>query len=111
MYEDKGAKQDVYKQDSFKGDKKHYFVEADEMKELVKGGAINTGKHEELSRLIGKDIYVVIANDTDPAFTEGLMSAVQLKSEGSSVRRLVMDLDDRTEDEVEEIIESLRAVS
>ena len=103
MYEVKGAKQDV-----FKGEKKHYFVKADEMKELVKSGAINTGKHEELSRLIGKDIYVVIADDTDPAFTEGLMSAVQLKSEGSSVRRLIMDLDDRTETEVEEIIESLR---
>lgn len=100
MYAVKGAKQET-----FKDDKKHYLVDEKEMKELVKAGMNNIGKHQELSRLLEKDVYVVIGDSIDVSYTEGLMSVVQLKNEGDSVKRLLMEINGLTQEEAEAVIE------
>lgn len=86
MYQIKGAKQEVYK-----SEKRHYLVNAKEMKELVKSGMVNIGKNSELSRIMGEDIYTVIGDSIDPVYTEGLMSTIQLKNEGDSLKRLLVE--------------------
>lgn len=101
MYQVKGAKQDVY--DSRK---KHYLVDETEMKELVKAGLVNVGEHNELSRITGKKTYIVIGESIDVAYTEGLMSTVQLKSEGDSLKHMLKE-QGLTDEEIEEKIEAL----
>lgn len=85
MYQNKGTKQEVYK-----SDKKHYLVNEKEMKGLVKAGMINIGKQNELSRMLGEDRYMVIGDSIDVAYTEGLMSVIQLKSEGDSLKSMLL---------------------
>ena len=99
MYAIKGAKQEKYM-----GDKKHYIVEADEVAELAKAKMVNLGKHEELSRMMKKDVYVMVGESLDVAYTEGLMTTVQLRNEGDSLRRLLVEMNDMTEEEAEALI-------
>lgn len=101
MYQVKGAKQDVYN-----SDKRHYLVDESEMKELVKAGMHNVGENVELSRVLGKKTYVVIGDSTDVAYSEGLMSTIQLKSEGDSLKQLLKD-QGLTDEEIDDKIDSL----
>lgn len=86
MYQVKGETQEKYV-----GTKQHYLVPAKEMKELVKAGMINVGKHIEVSKAMGEDMYVIMGESYEPRFTEGLMSAVQIRTEGDSLKRLLME--------------------
>ena len=104
MYQVKGAKEE-----NFDRNLKHYLVDEKEMKELVKAKMYNTGKHEELSRILGKNIYVVMGMNTDPSYSAGLMSAIQLKNEGDSLKNVLRELGGMTDDEVEETIGNLAA--
>lgn len=106
MYEVKGAKQEHYV-----GDKAHYLVDAKEMKELVKAGMHNVGKHNELSRVLRKDIYMVIGDSLETRYTEGLMSIVQLKNEGDSLKHVLMELSDMTEKDIEELVDNMASES
>ena len=85
MYQNKGTKQEVYK-----SDKKHYIVNEKEMRALVKAGMVNIGKQDELSRILGEDKYMVIGDSIDVAYSEGLMSVIQLKSEGDSLKSMLL---------------------
>lgn len=100
MYAIKGAKQEKYH-----GTKKHYIVKADEVKELQKAKMHYVGKHEELSRVVGEDMYVMIGEAIDPNYTEGLLTAVQLRNEGDSVRKILADVQEMTEEEANDRIE------
>lgn len=102
MYQVKGAKQE-----RFVDNKKVYYVEEKEMKELVKAGMMNTGEHKELSRVLGKKIHAVVGDSIDTQYTEGLMSVIQLKNEGESLKRLLMKLGEMTEEEAQEKIDEL----
>ena len=102
MYEVKGAKQE-----HFDSKLKHFVVEEKEMKELVKAKMVNLGKHEALSEALGKDVYLVAGKSVDVGYTEGLMSKVQLKNEGDSVRNLLMELGGMTEEEANDRIETM----
>lgn len=80
------------KQDHYVDKKKYYLVDADEMKELTKKTKmVSIGKHEELSRLVQKEMYVVIGDEIESQYTEGLMSMVQLKNEGDSLSRILKE--------------------
>lgn len=103
MYQVKGAKQEVYKTD-----KKHYLVNEKEMKELVKAGMHNVGKQIELSRVLGEDTYMVIGDSIDVTYTEGLMSVIQLKSEGDSIRNILAQKG-KSDGDISDIIGSLAA--
>lgn len=102
MYEVKGAKQE-----RFVGDKKHYIVNAEEAKELAKGKMVNLGKNEELSTIIGKDVFIFVGDNVQEKYTEGMLSKVQLKNEGDSLKHLLYDIGGMTEDEAEERISEL----
>jgi hypothetical protein len=52
----------------------------------------NTGKHDALSHALGKDVWIMVGESSDVGYTEGLMSKVQLKNEGDSVRKLLMQM-------------------
>lgn len=109
MYQIKGAKQDVYKTD-----KRHYLVNEAEMKELVKSGMKNIGKNAELSRITGENLYTVIGDSIDPAYTEGMMSTIQLKNEGDSLRRILMDrglTEEEANDKIDELASELGSVT
>jgi hypothetical protein len=101
MYEVKGGKQE-----QFKDNKKHYVVNAEEMKALTKSKAFhNVGKQNAVSELMGEDMYVVIGDNVEPGYTQGLMSTIQLKNEGDSLRNLMKERLGLTEDEVDDKIE------
>jgi len=102
MYQVKGAKEE-----HFDRNLKHYLVDEKEMKELVKAKMYNTGKHKELSRILGKDIYVVMGMNTDPSYSEGLMSAIQMKNEGDSLKNVLRDLGGMSDEEIDEKIDEL----
>lgn len=102
MYQVKGAKEE-----NFDKNLKHYLVDEKEMRELVKAKMFNTGKHKELSRILGKDIYVVMGTNTDPSYSEGLMSAIQLRNEGDSLKNVLRELGGMDEDMIEETIDKL----
>ena len=101
MYEVKGAKQEV-----FNDDKKHYIVNKKEMNELVKAGMAPLGKHEELSRILGEDRYIVVGDNVDTRYTEGMMSVVQLKNEGDSLKKLLVE-SGMKEEEAADVIDEL----
>lgn len=94
-------------QEKYKGNKAQYYVDEKEARQLVKAGMHNLGKQEDLSIAIGKDVYLVIGNAYEASFTEGLMSKVQLRNEGESLRNMLLDMTDMTEDEVEDRIAEL----
>ena len=100
MYAIKGAKQEKYH-----GTKKHYIVKKSEVKELQKAKMHYVGKHEELSRVVGEEMYVMIGDAIDPNYTEGLLTTVQLRNEGDSVRKILADVRDMTEEEANDRIE------
>ena len=102
MYQVKGAKQE-----RFVDNKKNYYVCEKEMKELVKAGMTNMGIHKELSRAIGKEVYSVIGDSIDTQYTEGLLSVIQLKNEGESLKKLLMSMGEMTEEEAMERIDEL----
>lgn len=102
MYQVKGAKQE-----RFVDNKKNYYVSEKEMKELVKAGMTNMGISKELSRALGKDVYSVIGDSIDTQYTEGLMSVIQLKNEGESLKRLLMSIGELTEEEAADRIDEL----
>lgn len=84
---DKGSKQEHYVDK-----KKYYLVDTDEMKNLTrKTKMVNIGKHEELSRIMGKEMFIVVGDGIDGQYTEGLMSMVQLKNEGDSLNRILKE--------------------
>lgn len=103
MYQAKGAKQD-----SFTRDRKRYLVDKEEMEGLIRAKMHNLGRHEELSEVLGKDIYVVIGDSLDIRYTEGLLKVVQLSNEGDSLKYTMMKLGNLTEDEAKVRIEMLR---
>ena len=77
--------------DHYLKDKKYYVVNTSDMNELVKKGKMsNIGKHDELSRILGEDRYVVIGDNIDTAYSEGLMSTVQLRNEGDSLKNILI---------------------
>ena len=102
MYAVKGAKHEYFAEE-----KKQYIVKANEMKELVKGGLHNLGKHEELSRILGEDIYTIVGDNIEAGFTVGLISKVQFKTEGDSLKSLLMEFNDLLEDEADKKIKEL----
>lgn len=69
----------------------HKWVDENAMKDHVKAGYTNLGEHAGLSELTGKKMYMVVGKQLDGAYTEGLMKVVQLKNEGDSVRKLLME--------------------
>lgn len=88
------------KQDHYEDRRKYYLVSEEEMKELTRRTKmVNIGKHDELSRLVGKSMYTVVGDGIDSQYSEGLMSMVQLKSEGDSLRRILKE-SGMTDDEV-----------
>ena len=98
---DKGSKQEHYVDQ-----KKYYLVDAEEMKNLTrKTKMTNIGKHDELSRILNKEMYVVVGDGIDGQYTEGLMSMVQLKNEGDSLNRILKE-NGLEEDEILEVIRS-----
>lgn len=103
MYEVKGAKQEVFGREGGI-DKKHYLVDKKQMEELVKAGMYNIGKHAELSRVMGEDRYVVVGDSIEVAYTEGMMSVVQLKSEGDSLKAILLESGMLEEDVKKKII-------
>ena len=103
MYVTKGAKQE-----HFKKDKKRYLVDEKEMKALSKAKIHNLGKHEELSELAGKDIYIMIGDSLDTKYSEGLLKVVQLSNEGDSLKYTLMELTQMTEEDAEVRLEMLR---
>ena len=102
MYLAKGATQEHYK-----GNKQHYIVDAKEAKALTKAKLTMLGKHEALSKALGKDMYVVVGDSIEPGYTEGLLSKVQLRSEGDSLRRLLIEVNGLTEEEANDRIDDL----
>lgn len=102
MYQMKGAKQE-----SFRKEKKRYLVDKQEMLGLVKAKMHNLGKHEELSALAGKDIYVVIGDSLDTKYSEGLLKVVQLTNEGDSLKYTLMKLTDMSEEDAKVRVEML----
>ena len=89
---DKGLLSKGSKQDHYVDKKKYYLVEEEEMKDLTKRAKMNNiGRHAELSRLLGKDMYIVVGDEIESQYTEGLMSTVQLKNEGDSLLRILKD--------------------
>lgn len=96
MYEVKGAKKE-----EFLGNKKHYIVKKAEMQELSKAKFLSLGKHDDLSAIVGEDVFVMVGESLDTSYNEGLLSTVQLKNEGDSLRRLITELTGKTEVEVE----------
>jgi len=103
LQETKGAKQEQYTKDM-----KRYVVDEAEMKDLVKAKLTNLGKHEELSELLGKNIYTVVGDNLDVRYTEGLLKIVQLSNEGESLKHLLIKLGDMEEKDAEARIEYLR---
>lgn len=97
MYLIKGAKQEAYN-----GDKQYYIVDEKEMKDLQKAKYTVVGKHTGLSRAVGKNLYLVIGENVDPGYTEGLLSKVQLRNEGESLRNLLQKLGGMTLEEAED---------
>ena len=105
MRESKGAKQE-----QFKDDKRQYVVNTQEMKALTKSKAFhNIGKHEAMSELMGEDIYVVIGDNVEAGYTQGLMSTIQLKNEGDSVKYLLKERLGLTDEEADDKMESYAA--
>ena len=102
MYQVKGAKQETYADD-----KRYYIVEEKEVKDLVRAKLHNIGKHEALSKAVGKNMYIVVGDSMEVGFTEGLMSKVQLKNEGDSVRRILMEVNELTQEEADDAIDAL----
>lgn len=103
MYVTKGAKQE-----HFKKDRKRYLVGEDEMKALSKAKIHNLGKEEELSALVGKDVYVMMGDSLDTKYSEGLLKVVQLSNEGDSLKYLMQELGGKDEKESEVMLELLR---
>ena len=103
MHVTKGAKQE-----HFKKEKKRYLVDEDEMKALSKAKIHNLGKEEELSKLLGKDVYIMMGDSLDTRYSEGLLKVVQLSNEGDSLKYTMMKLGDITEEEAEVRLELLR---
>ena len=103
MHVTKGAKQE-----HFKKEKKRYLVDEAEMKALSKAKIHNLGKEEELSKLLGKDIYVMMGDSLDTRYSEGLLKVVQLSNEGDSLKYTMMKLGDLTEEDAEVRLELLR---
>lgn len=103
LYVTKGAKQE-----HFRKDKKRYLVDAEEMEALSKAKIHNLGKHEELSALLGKDIYVMMGDSLDTRYTEGLLKVVQLSNEGDSLKYLMEKLGEHDEKAIEVKLELLR---
>lgn len=88
----KGLVSKASKQEHYVDRKKYYLVGEDEMKELTRKTKMNNlGKHDELSRLIGNDMYIVVGDAIESQYTEGLMSMVQLKNEGDSLLRILRE--------------------
>lgn len=80
------------KQDHYVDKKKYYLVDVEEMKDLTKKTKmVNIGKHDELSRIARKEMFVVVGDEIEGQYTEGLMSMVQLKSEGDSLNRILKE--------------------
>ena len=94
------------KQEHFVGDKTYYLASKGEMEEMVKAGMVNVGIHEELSQMMEEPRYIVIGENLDSGYTEGLMSIVQLKNEGESLRGILAKSGKYSEEEIDEIIDS-----
>jgi len=101
MYQVKGAKQETYGNRKDGSNKRYYIVEAKELRDLERVKMKNLGKQEALSKAIGKDMYLVVGESMEVGYTEGLMSKVQLKNEGDSLRRLLIEINELTEEEAE----------
>lgn len=78
-----------WKQEHYGDNKKYYVVDKKEMEDLVRAGMQNIGKDEVLSDVFDGDRYIVIGDSLDTAYTEGLMSIVQIKNEGESIRSML----------------------
>lgn len=102
MYQIKGAKQEEYI-----GNKRYYIVEEKELKDLERAKMSNLGKQEALSEAVGKDMYLVVGESMEVGYTEGLMSKVQLKNEGDSLRRILMEVNELTDVEAEIVIDNM----
>ena len=102
MYAVKGAKQEYFSES-----KKHYLVKEQEMEELVKAGLHNIGKHEELSRIVGEDIYTIVGDSVEAGFSEGLISKTQFTTEGESLKSLLMKFNNLLENEAEAKVKEL----
>jgi hypothetical protein len=102
LYVTKGAKQDY-----FTKDRKRYLVDEAEMKALSKAKIHNLGKDEELSRIVGKDIYIMMGDSLDTKYSEGLLKVVQLSNEGDSLRSILSKMAEFDDNEIKVRIEML----
>jgi hypothetical protein len=107
MYKVKGAKQESLRKNS---KNTYYIVNEKEAKELAKAKMYNAGKHEALSEIMAEDMYVMVGEKIEPGYTEGMMSMVQLKNEGESLRKMLSELG-MTEEEVKDRIEEIKTTA
>ncbi len=94
MYSVKGAKQE-----RFDIDKTYHYVNEEGMKKMVKAKGVNVGKQNTLSEIVGFDVYVVVADNLDSGYTEGLLKTVQMKNEGDNLRGVLKKLKPEMTDE------------
>lgn len=92
--------------EEFAGNKIMYYVDEKEARSLGKRFKI-LGENKELSKVMGETIYSVVGDSLDAGYTEGMMSKIQLKTEGESLRKMLIDTDKHTEEEVAKIIENI----
>ena len=107
MYQVKGATQQ-----EFNPYVTSMFVDEKEKDNLVAAKYTNLGEHKGLSEVLGKKIYLVVGKNLESAYSEGLMKTVQLKNEGDSVRRLLLDtIDGISEEGIQDAISLIESGS
>jgi len=96
------------KMESFPKDFKRYLVPAEEMKDLTRAGMHSIGIQEDLSKALGKPIYIVIGPSLDSGVTTGLIKLASLGTDGDSVRYLLKKLGGHTTESAELAIKAIK---